>query len=54
MTHSKYINDKYCTYIPYFYSKISDITPLWKVKNGTDFYDVLLEDFNFLWERSEK
>lgn len=53
MTHSKYINDNYGFYIPFFYSKRSDITPLWKVKKGTHFYEILIEDFNILWHLSE-
>ncbi|MGB5912383.1 MAG: hypothetical protein WBH31_14415 [Promethearchaeia archaeon] len=53
MTHSKYINDNYGFYIPYFYSKISNTTPLWKCKQGTYLYKVLLEDFELLWNLSE-
>jgi len=53
MTHSKYINDNYGFYIPYFYSKISNTTPLWKCRQGTYLYKILLDDFDLIWKLSE-
>ncbi|MFX1490169.1 MAG: hypothetical protein ACFFBI_13535 [Promethearchaeota archaeon] len=52
MTHSKYINDNYGYYIPFFYSKRNKFTPLWECKPGTHLYNILLDDFNFLWNMS--
>lgn len=53
MTHIKYINDSYGFYVPRFYSTTIPLTPLWKCKQGTYLYEILLKDFELLWKLSE-
>ena len=50
LTQNQAINDKYCVYIPHFYSILISNSPCWKFKKGSQPYDDLWIEFNSLWE----
>ncbi|MFX1478491.1 MAG: toll/interleukin-1 receptor domain-containing protein [Promethearchaeota archaeon] len=50
LTLNQVINEKYCLYMPHFYSTLILYSPCWKFNEGSQIYKNLLKEFNVLWE----
>jgi len=50
LTQNQVINEKYCVYMPHFYSTLISYSPCWKFKEESQIYKNLLKEFNVLWE----